>query len=184
MSKRAIVIVDLQKDYLGSGRFPLVGIDAAVLKATQVVEAARKNGDLVIHIRHESPVEAPFFAIGTEGTDIIPAIAPGEGETVITKNYPNAFRETDLARILNASAVEDVVLVGAMSHMCIDATARASADLGYRTTIVEDACATRAVEFKGEVVPAAIVHAAFMSALAFAYGQVVSTADFASQLKN
>lgn len=184
MGKRAVVVVDLQKDYLDSGRFPLVGIDAAVLKAAQVVEAGRKNGDIVIYIRHESPADAPFFAVGTEGTDIILAIAPAEGETVITKNYPNAFRETNLADFLTASAVEDVVLVGAMSHMCIDATARASADLGYRTTIVEDACATRDLEFKGEVVSAAKVHAAYMSALAFAYGQVVSAAEFASQSKN
>lgn len=181
MSNRAVVVVDLQKDYLGSGRFPLVGIDAAVSKAVQVVEAARRNGDVVIHVRHESPAEAPFFSIGTEGAEIIPAIAPAEGETVITKNYPNAFRETNLARVLNASAVKEIVLVGAMSHMCIDATARASADLGYRTTVVDDACATRDVEFKGEVVPAAKVHAAYMAALAFAYGQVVTAAELASQ---
>lgn len=184
MGKRAVVVIDLQKDYLGSGRLSLVGIDAAVSKATQVIEAARNNGDIVIHVRHESPAEAPFFAIGTEGTEFIPAIAPAEGETVITKNYPNAFRETNLAGVLTALAVEDVVLVGAMSHMCIDATARASADLGYRTTIVEDACATRDVEFRGEVVSAAKVHAAYMSALAFAYGQVLSAAELASQSKN
>src|SRR3546814_14756141 len=63
-----------------------------------------------------------------------------------------------------------------MSHMCIDAATRAASDLGYRTTVVHDACATRDLEFDGQVVPAAQVHNAYMSALAFAYAKV-TTAD-------
>ncbi len=96
---------------------------------------------------------------------------------MITKNYPNSFRETGLKQALDADSIKDVVVVGAMSHMCIDATSRAAADLGYSTTIVEDACATRDLEFNGKTVPAAQVHAAYMSALAFAYGKVVTTDD-------
>jgi nicotinamidase-related amidase len=65
-----------------------------------------------------------------------------------------------------------------MSHMCIAATGRAATDLGYKTTVVHDACATREVEFNGVTVPAAQVHAANMSALAFAYGDVIGTAEF------
>jgi nicotinamidase-related amidase len=117
----------------------------------------------------------PFFVPGTEGAEIIPVVAPADGELVITKNYPNSFRETKLKQALDAEGIQDVVVVGAMSHMCIDATSRAAADLGYSTTIVEDACATRDLEFNGKTVPAAQVHAAYMSALAFAYGKVVTT---------
>ena len=178
MSPRALLVVDLQNDYLAKGRFPLTDIDQAVGNAARVVAAARQAGDLVINIRHESPADGPFFAVGTDGAEIVAAMAPLEGEAVVTKHYPNAFRETALAEMLASAGVEAVTVIGAMSHMCIDATARAAADLGYATTIVEDACATRDLEFKGRTVPAATVHAAFMSALAFAYGQVVSTEDY------
>ncbi|KQS79262.1 Isochorismatase [Rhizobium sp. Leaf384] len=178
MSKRAIIIVDLQNDYRTDGRFPLSGIDAAVAKAARVVEAARRAGDLVVHVRHESPADGPFFAVGTQGAEIMAAMAPQAGEAIVTKRFPNAFRETPLAGMLASAGVDDVTVIGAMSHMCIDATARAAADLGLRTTIVEDACATRDLAFKGETVPAGTVHAAFMSALAFAYGEVVSTEDY------
>lgn len=178
MSKRAIIIVDLQNDYLTSGRFPLMGIDAALDNAARVVEAARQAGDLVINIRHESPADGPFFAAGTPGAEIVPIMAPREGETVLTKHYPNSFRETGLSDLLSSAGVDSVTVLGAMSHMCIDATARAAADLGYKTTIVEDACATRDLEFKDQVVSADKVHAAYMSALAFAYGEVVTTADY------
>ena len=76
---------------------------------------------------------------------------------------------------LTSDTEADVVIVGAMSHMCIDATTRAAADHGYRVTVVADACATRDSEFDGRLVPAADVHAAFMSALAFAYAEVKKT---------
>jgi nicotinamidase-related amidase len=180
MSKRAIIVVDLQKDYLTNGSFALVGIDQAAANAAKVIEAARSAGDTVIHVRHENPAEATFFVPGTDGAEIMPAVAPTEGELVITKSYPNSFRETGLKQALDAEGIKDVVIVGAMSHMCIDATSRAAADLGYSTTIVEDACATRDLEFNGKTVPAAQVHAAYMSALAFAYGKVVKTDDLAA----
>jgi hypothetical protein len=44
--------------------------------------------------------------------------------------------------------------------------------------VIHDACATRDLEFNGVTVPAAHVHAAFMSALGFAYASVVSTDEF------
>jgi nicotinamidase-related amidase len=178
MNKRAIIVVDLQNDYLATGKFPLVGIDMALENAARVVDAARRSGDLIVNVRHESPDGAPFFVSGTEGAEIISEMAPRDGEAVITKRYPNSFRETGLADLLSSAGIDEVTVVGAMSHMCIDATARAASDLGYKTTIVEDACATRDLEFQNEAVPAAKVHAAYMSALAFGYGQVLSTSDY------
>ncbi|YCI07074.1 cysteine hydrolase (plasmid) [Ensifer sp. D2-11] len=181
MSKRAIIVVDLQNDYLTTGRYPLVGIDASLVNAARVVDAARRSGDVVINVRHESPADGPFFAMGTEGAEIISKMAPRDGEAIVTKRYPNAFRETELADILSSAGVDEVTVVGAMSHMCIDATARAASDLGFKTTVVEDACSTRDLEFKGKIVSADKVHAAYMSALAFGYGQVVSTAEYLAE---
>ncbi|MNL89467.1 Isochorismatase family protein [compost metagenome] len=62
--------------------------------------------------------------------------------------------------------------------MCIDATARAAADYGFNVTVIEDAAATRDAEFDGMTVPAAQVHAAFMSALGFAYGKIVKADEY------
>jgi nicotinamidase-related amidase len=179
MSKRAIVVVDLQNDYWPSGKWPLDGIDQAAANAAKVIEKARAVGDTVIHVRHESAgADAPFFVPGSVGAEIHQVVRPAAEETVILKNHPNAFRETGLKQALDQQNVEEVVVVGAMSHMCIAATGRAATDFGYRTTVVHDACATREVEFEGVTVPAAQVHAANMSALAFAYGDVIGTAEF------
>ncbi len=181
MAKRALIVVDLQNEYEAGGKLPLEKLDEAVANAKRILSAARDREELIVHIRHETPGsdDAPF-AVGTSGTDIIAAVAPIERETTLTKHYPNAFRDTGLKVLLDEAGVEEVIVLGAMSHMCIDATARAAFDFGYAVTVVGDACATRALSIDGVEVPAAHVHAAFMAALAFAYGQVVSTTDVLS----
>ena len=181
MSKRAVIIVDLQKDYLASGSFALTGIDAATANAARIVEAARQKGDRIVHVHHISKeADSPLFAPDTAGIEPIPAVMPHEGDTVIIKNYPTSFRETALQQTLQAQGVSEVVVVGAMSDVCIDATARAAADLGYDLTVVHDACATRDKSFGDSLVPAAQVHATIMSALEFGYGKVTTTAEYLS----
>jgi nicotinamidase-related amidase len=177
MSKRAVLVVDLQNEYWSTGNLPLQGIEAAAANAARVMDHARAQGDLVVNIRHEIP-GGSMFVPGTDGAEINKAVKPQGDEPVITKNYPNSFRETGLKDILDEKGIEEVVVVGAMSHMCVDATTRAANDLGYKTTTVHDACATRDVDFNGTVSPAANVHTTIMGALAFLYGDVVSTDEF------
>jgi nicotinamidase-related amidase len=66
-------------------------------------------------------------------------------------------------------------VAGMMTHMCVDATVRHAADLGYKITLLGDACATRAQSYAGEKVPARQVHAAFLAALNGFYAKVVDT---------
>lgn len=179
MTKRALLVVDIQNDYFPGGRMPLVGIDAAADNAARVIAAARDAGDLVVHIRHEfRSADAPFFAPGSDGAKIHRKALSRDGESVIVKHHANAFRETDLKAVLDRDGIGELTIVGAMSHMCVDAAARAASDFGYKVTVVHDACATRDLEFDGVKVPAAQVHAAFMAALASSYAKAVSTADY------
>lgn len=179
MSKQAVVVVDLQNEYLPSGKLPLFNIEAVIDNAAKVIAHARKHAIPVIHIRHESiSAEAPIFVKNTQAVEIIDQVAPLGNEYVITKNYPNSFLKTNLDQKLKADGIEQLTIIGAMSHMCIDATTRAASDLGYQCTVLEDACTTLDLEFKGQVVEAKQVHAALMAALAFAYAEVVSTSDY------
>ncbi|WP_164829854.1 isochorismatase family protein [Sinorhizobium meliloti] len=127
------------------------------------------------HHRTEKIPGGPIFVPGSAGAEINDAVRPATGEPVITKNFPNSFRDTRLSDLLKEKGVEEVVVVGVMSHMCVDATVRAANDLGYKTTTIHDACATRDMDFDGITTPAAQVHAALMAALASAYGEVIST---------
>lgn len=179
MKKRGLIVIDLQNEYLPTGKLPLSGIEAAVANAAAVIADARKSGVPVFHIRHESTNnEAPVFVPGTDSVKIQTAVAPVGGEPVIIKNHVNSFRETNLKRQLDENGVEELVILGAMSHMCVDACVRAAADMGYPVTVLHDACATLDLSFGGVTVPAAHVHAAMMAAFEFGYGKVKSTEDY------
>jgi nicotinamidase-related amidase len=179
MAKQALIVVDIQNDYFPQGKWPLVGADAATDNAVRLIKAFRDAGDSVVHIRHEfTSEEAPFFTPNSEGAKLHPKVLNRADEPVVLKHFVNSFRETELKSILDEQDIKELVVVGSMSHMCVDGITRAAADFGYTVTVIHDACATRDLEFNGVAVPAAQVHAAFMAALAFAYASVVSTNEF------
>jgi nicotinamidase-related amidase len=173
-----LVIVDIQNDYFPGGRMTLEQIEQAAENAARLLAHFRHTGQPTFHIQHTWEDEsAPFFVAGTPGAAIHESIAPQEGEAVVVKHFPNSFRQSRLLEELRNAGVDRLTICGAMSHMCIDATTRAAADLGFDCIVAHDACATSSVQFGGKTVPAADVHAAFMSALGFAYAKVVSTAE-------
>ncbi|MBV7526829.1 MULTISPECIES: cysteine hydrolase family protein [Pseudomonas] len=179
MAKQALILVDIQNDYFPQGKWPLVGADAAADNAVRLIKAFRDAGDSVVHIRHEFTSEdAPFFTPNSEGARLHPKVLNRADEPVVLKHFVNSFRETELKSILDEQGIKELVVVGSMSHMCVDGITRAAADFGYTVTVIHDACATRDLEFNGVTVPAAQVHAAFMAALAFAYASVVSTNEY------
>ena len=177
---RALVIVDIQKDYFPGGAHPLEAPEAAAAAARRLLQCFRASGEPVVHVRHVWDEEdATFMRPGTDGVEIHPEVAPLDGELVITKTYPNGFRETDLEGELRARGVEELVVCGMMTSMCVDATVRAAVDLGFETMVVHDACATCDLEFDGRSVPAGAVHSAFLAALGDGYATILATDDIA-----
>jgi nicotinamidase-related amidase len=175
---RGLLVIDIQRDYFPGGASPLVGPEVAAEVARTALDAFRAAGDPVVHLRHvwDSP-EATFMRPGTPGVEIHPTVAPVDGEPVLDKTEPNGFLGTGLAEVLDALDVDHLHVVGMMSSMCVDATVRAAADLGQEVTVIHDGCAAPDLEFDGVAVPGAMVHAAFMAALADGYADVVSGAE-------
>jgi nicotinamidase-related amidase len=154
----------------------LEGADAAGAKAGAAIRQFRDKNQPVIHVRHLSVRPgSTFFLPGTKGAEIHESVKPLGGERVIEKNFPNSFRNTELKAFLEQQGVKNLVVAGMMTHMCVDASVRHAADLGYKITLLADACATRAQSFGGEKVPARQVHAAFLAALNGFYAKVVNT---------
>jgi nicotinamidase-related amidase len=174
---KALLVIDIQNDYFSGGKMELVGSAEAAKQAAHVQRLFRAAGLPIIHVQHIalSP-SASFFLPGTFGAEIHQDVAPIDGETLVTKHFPNAFRETNLKEILTQHAVTDLTVVGMMTHMCIDTTVRAASDFGIKVTLVGDACATKNLEFDGLEVPAASVQAAYLAALDGSFATVV-TAD-------
>lgn len=177
--QKALIIIDIQNDYFTGGNMPLVGSDEAVINAKSVLEQFRKEGLPVIHIQHISDRPgATFFVPGTQGVEIHSEVAPLSSEKVITKHFPNSFRETELQAYLNEQGISDLVICGMMTSMCVDATTRAAKDFGYNCTVIGDACAAPNLEINGKVVDGENVHNAFLAALNYFYATVVNAQDY------
>jgi nicotinamidase-related amidase len=178
MPDTALVVIDLQNDYFPGGAMELEGAHAAGEKAAEALRRFRERNLPVVHVRHLSVRPgATFFVPGTRGAEIHALVAPLAGETVVEKNFPNSFRATALGKLLEERGIKSLVVAGMMTHMCVDASVRQAADLGYKVTLLGDACATRAQTFEGESVPARQVHAAFLAALNGTYAKVIHSHD-------
>ncbi len=173
--KTSLLLIDIQNDYFPGGKMELVRPLEAAKHAYELLQCFREHGQHHVHIQHvATKPEATFLRAEGGGADIHDSVAHFEGEPLVIKHYPNAFRETNLLEVLRAAKTERVVITGMMTHMCVDATARAAADLGFQVIVAEDACATRDLKFGDTVIPADHVHKAFLAALK-SYGQVMTS---------
>ena len=176
MPDTALLVIDIQNDYFPGGAMELEGADAAGAKAAEAIRSFREKNLPVVHVRHLSVRPgSTFFLPGTKGAEVHSLVTPKAGETVVEKNFPNSFRNTNLQQVLEQQGIKNLVVAGMMTHMCVDASVRHAADLGYKITLLGDACATRAQSYAGEKVPAKQVHAAFLAALNGFYAKVIPT---------
>src|SRR5246127_4721875 len=175
--RTALIIIDMQRDFLEPGGFgETLGNDVSLLKAAvepckAVLAAARAAGILVIHTREghrpdmsDAPpakVErgAPGLRIGEAGAmgrilirgeaghDIVPALYPRPGEPVIDKPGKGAFYATDLQSILQNRGIENLIVCGVTTEVCVDTTVREANDRGYRCLVPGDCCGSYFPEF-------------------------------------
>ncbi|MBS0512050.1 MAG: cysteine hydrolase [Proteobacteria bacterium] len=176
LSESALVIVDAQNTYRG-GVMQLVGVEPALDECARLLARARALKTPVIHIQHDSGPGSPYDVRAEIGA-IADKLAPQAGEPVVIKNYPNSFIGTDLDARLKAQGVKNLVVVGFMTHMCINSTARGAFNLGYAVTVPAAATATRALPAPdGGVVGAEALQAAALAALGDLFAVVVRDAS-------
>jgi nicotinamidase-related amidase len=180
----ALLLIDIQNDYFPGGAMEVEGSAAASLRAKAALARFRELGLPVFHVQHlATRPGSTFFLPDTAGAEIHEHARPLPDEALVQKHFPNAFRDTELRHLLRERGAERLVASGMMTHMCVDATVRAAFDQGFPCTVLHDACATRALAFGGVDVPAAHVHAAFLSALGAVYAQVVGTEELLGTLE-
>jgi nicotinamidase-related amidase len=165
-NKTALVIIDIQNDYFPGGTMELASADDTAAKAASVLSYFRKKEMPVIHVQHISLQEgATFFLPNTEGAEIHKSMTPLKTEKVITKNFPNSFRDTKLLDYLKENNISKLILCGMMTDVCVDSTTRAAMDYGFENTIITDAVTTKTREFNGKVLLAEQVTESYLSGL-------------------
>ena len=177
VSRSALVIIDMQRDFLEPGGFgAALGNDVSLLKAAvepirNVLNAARETGVLVIHTREghrpdladapplkvdrgdpKTRIGAPgpmgrILVRGEPGHDIIPELYPVAGEPVIDKPGKGAFYQTDLELMLKNRGIETLMVCGVTTEVCVNTTIREANDRGFRCIALSDCCASYFPDF-------------------------------------
>lgn len=167
LDSTALILIDIQDFYFPGGAVELHESEKAGVQAKQLLEYFRANDGLVVHVAHQ--VKA--------GGAIHKLVAPIDGEKVIKKKEVSCFNGTNMQVCLQANNIKYVVLVGMQTHMCLEGGTRSAYDLGYKCTVVYDACATRDLTFGETKVKAADVHASTLATLT-SYATVLSLKEF------
>jgi nicotinamidase-related amidase len=170
LADSTLVMIDCQNTYT-RGVMELDGVQDALDEAAKLLERARSAGIPIVHIEHDDG-DGSLYDIRAEIGQIVDRVAPQGDETVIVKNFPNSFVQTDLDERLRAAGAGNLLLVGFMTHMCVNSTARGAFNLGYAPTVVASATATRALPGPTGVVPSDALQAASLAAISDLFGIV------------
>jgi len=182
--KTALLIIDVQNDYFPNGKMELHKSLDASLKIKDLLEQSRSKAMPVIHIQHISIWPgSTFFLPGTPGAEIHENVKPKAGEKVIVKNFPNSFRKTELEEYLRKNNISKLVIVGMMTHMCVDTTVRAAFDLGFESVLVGDCCATRDLSIGDKKILAEDVQTSFLAAINGVFAKVITKDEAIELLK-
>ena len=176
-TRTALVIIDMQRDFLEPGGFgESLGNDVSLLQKPvepikKLVAGARRLGMLVIHTREghrpdlsdapRAKVErgAPSLRIGAQGPmgrilirgeaghDIVPELYPLPNEPVVDKPGKGAFYATDLGAMLQHRGIESLIVCGVTTEVCVHTTVREANDRGYRCIVPGDCCGSYFPEF-------------------------------------
>jgi len=171
LADSTLIMIDCQNTYV-RGVMALDGVAAALDEAAELLERARLAGIPIIHLKHDDG-EGSLFDVRAEIGEIVDQVAPHGDETVIVKQFPNSFVQTDLDDRLKAASASNLVLAGFMTHMCVNSTARGAFNLGYSATVVASTTATRALPGTTDTVSSVALQAASLAAIGDLFGIVV-----------
>lgn len=176
-SHTALLVIDFQNEYF-TGRLPIPDGANALRNAHMLVAHADQHGIPVFHIQHVTPPGSPIFAEDSATVLQHSELAPAPHHVIVKKTMVSAFQGTDLDARLKAAGIEQLLITGLMTHMCVSGAARDAVPLGYGVLVADDACATRDLDTgDGTVLPHAALHRASLATIADAFGAILATED-------
>jgi nicotinamidase-related amidase len=180
MSHLALLVIDMQKG-MGTQAAGSRNNPGAESVMAELLGHWRKVGEPIVHVRHISRTSGSLFWPGQPGAEFQALLSPRESEHIVEKNVPDAFINTGLERWLHARGIGRVAIVGVSTNNSVEATARSSGNLGFKTYVVSDATFAFSKHDYDEVLRSAQeVHAMALANLQGEYATILT----ASQLRN
>lgn len=134
MEPRALLVIDVQKDVVANA----VKTSEVIANINLLISNARTLNVPVIWVQHSDD----YLVKGSTGWEIVDELKPLPDDVRIYKTQPSSFAETDLQVQLESLGIKSLVITGAQTDYCVNATSNAGAELGYQVTLVSDAHTT------------------------------------------
>ena len=142
---KALIVIDVQESFRWRPNWAEVSDPDIADKVGALVTAARAAGDQVIWVLHAEPGTDTVFDPANGHVRLIDGLKAEDGEPTIHKTSHNAFTTTNLAQLLTATGIRELVICGIRTEQCCETTARVGSDLGYDITFVTEATATQPI---------------------------------------
>ncbi|THG31083.1 cysteine hydrolase family protein [Naasia lichenicola] len=182
--KRALVVIDAQNEYV-SGRLPIgyPEVGSSIARIGEAMDAAQQRGIPVVVVQHAEPEDSPVFARGSDGFELVPAIAGRPLDLRIEKTFPSSFTGTSLEEFLHAQGVDTLVITGYMTQHCCDSTARDAVHRGFGVEFLSDATGTLALSNELGSLTAEQLHTAVLVVMQSDFAAVMPTASWIASLE-
>ena len=130
----ALMVIDVQRDVVPRA----LNVGQVVSKINSLIDKARESGTPVIWVQHSDD----YLIKNSEGWEFVPELKPAPGDLRIYKTCANSFTDTDLSETLEALGTKHLIITGAQTDFCVNATSNAAVELGFDVTLVSDAHTT------------------------------------------
>ena len=130
----ALMIIDVQRDVVPRA----LNVEQVVSNINSLIGKARESGTPVIWVQHSDD----YLVKNTDGWEFVPELKPALGDLRIYKTRANSFTDTDLSETLEALGTKHLIITGAQTDFCVNATSNAAVELGFDVTLVSDAHTT------------------------------------------
>jgi nicotinamidase-related amidase len=146
----ALLVVDAQNEFSAAGRRPVPNHVDALARIHQHVEQARREQRPIAWVRHHNrPTESPAFVPGSWGAELSPGLGPEPGhgaERLFEKDVYGAFTGTGVEEWLRSLGVDQILVVGFYTHMCVSTCVREALIRGFDVSVDPDATGARDLE--------------------------------------
>jgi len=176
--QEAVLVIDVQNEYF-TGRLPVTHPKGSLNNILSVMDAAQDRHIPVAVIRHSSTApDAPAFRPGTDGWELLDEIKCRPYDILIEKTLPGSFTGTTLGSWLEGHRITKVTIVGYMTQMCCDTTARQAFHRGYAVQFISDATGTLDITNAAGTVTAEELHRAICVTQAMRFSTVMTTREW------
>jgi len=144
LKESVLVLIDIQNEYLPDGNAPLENVESAIEESSKLLKRARDLNIPIVHVAHHGPPGKGFFDPEAKGGEFCDSVKPLESEYIVKKNYVSSFVGTNMKEILENTGKKELIVIGFMTHNCLNTFVRAATEEhGFKCTVVGSCTATR-----------------------------------------